>query len=246
MLVPITAWAQAWNKALFESTTLEDVYQQLALKGTPDLQKNIRIIAPDKAENGAVVQVDIQVAETAPTQTVQEITLIAEGNPTPLVARFYLTEVMSPRVITRIKMAQTASLQALVKNAQGLYQQRKPVIVLEDGCASSERDEPFESSMKMRARKLEEGIEIKVIIVHPMRTGRSKNDDGQKLPAHFMQTLQLTHNGKPIFAMDASTAISKNPYLTVYLKQGQVGDVIAASWQDNLGYSGQGNTQIAI
>ena len=246
MALPKMAWSAVWSKVVFEAETLAPIYQGLGAGDTHPANPAIRIIAPDKAENGAVVQVEIQ-AQPA-LKDISEINLIAEGNPTPLVARFYFTEAMLPRVVTRIKMAQTAALQVLLKNASGWHQQRKTVTVLEDGCASGERDEPFESSMKMRARIVNEGleniVEIKVIIVHPMRTGRSKNDDGKTLPAHFMQTLVLAHNGQTIFEMQSSTAISKNPYLTVYLKQGKLGDTISASWQDNLGYRGEGKIAV--
>ncbi|KQT42706.1 thiosulfate oxidation carrier complex protein SoxZ [Methylophilus sp. Leaf459] len=106
--------------------------------------------------------------------------------------------------------------------------------------------------MKMRARPLADGplgkniTELKIIIVHPMRTGRSKNDDGQLMPAHFMQLMQVILNGTVVVDAQTGTGISRNPYFTFYLKDARIGDVIAVNWQDNRGFSGHGEVTVSL
>ncbi|NCV73145.1 MAG: thiosulfate oxidation carrier protein SoxY, partial [Burkholderiaceae bacterium] len=52
------AQAQEWNKAAFEGKTLDDVFKVLGA-GKPENSAAITMIAPDIAENGAVVPVGI-------------------------------------------------------------------------------------------------------------------------------------------------------------------------------------------
>jgi len=98
--------------------------------------------------------------------------------------------------------------------------------------------------MKMRAKLVGEVTEVKVIISHPMETGRKKDDFGQLIPAHFIQLVTATLNEKPVLEMQWGTGISKNPYLTFHLKGAKVGDKIAVNWVDNLGNTGTGEVLV--
>lgn len=100
-------------------------------------------------------------------------------------------------------------------------------------------------NMKIRAR-LKEGVaEIKVLMSHPMETGRRKNDRGATEPAHFIQLVTATLNGKPALEAQWGTGISKNPYLTFYLKDAKAGDKVVVSWVDNRGDTDSIETVIA-
>ncbi len=240
--------AAAWFTQAFEAKQTSQVmtaFQATAVPVSPDLQ----IEAPQKAESGSVVQVELTSKQSA--GSIRSLRLLADANPTPLIASFELGKQVLPKLVTRIKLSQSGEVIALAQQASGQFQQqRRQVIVLEDGCAGSEREEPFASSMKMRARLMDDALlgkqitELKIIILHPMRTGRSKNDDGQVLPAHFMQLMQVVLNGQVIVDAQTGTGISRNPYFTFYIKEAKVGDVIAVNWQDNLGYEGHG--QVAV
>ena len=95
--------------------------------------------------------------------------------------------------------------------------------------------------MKMRAKLKNEVTEVKLIISHPMETGRKKDDFGVLIPAHFIQLVTATLNEKPVLDMQWGTGISKNPYLTFYLKGAKIGDKIGVTWHDNLGKIGTGD-----
>lgn len=89
--------------------------------------------------------------------------------------------------------------------------------------------------MKIRAR-LKEGVtEVKVLMMHPMETGRRQNDVGETVPAHFIQWVTATLNGKTVLEAQWGTGISKNPYLTFRLQGAQLGDKIVVRWVDNKG-----------
>ena len=89
--------------------------------------------------------------------------------------------------------------------------------------------------MKIRAR-LKDGVtEVKVLMIHPMETGRRIDDAGETVPAHFIQLVTATLNGKTVLEAQWGTGISKNPYLTFRLRGANLGDKVAVNWVDNKG-----------
>ncbi len=93
------------------------------------------------------------------------------------------------------------------------------------------------SSIKIRTKRQEdEKTQIRILITHPMETGRNKDPKtGKLIPAHFIQELFVTHNGKIVVSSNVGMGVSKDPYFAFMLKGGEVGDKITVSWRDNLG-----------
>lgn len=98
--------------------------------------------------------------------------------------------------------------------------------------------------MRMSAKLKNDVTEVKMVINHPMETGRKKDDFGQLIPAHFIRNLVVKLNGKPVFTAEMGTGIAKNPYLTFRLKGAKVGDKLEANWLDNLDETGQGEVAV--
>ena len=89
-------------------------------------------------------------------------------------------------------------------------------------------------NMRMSAKLKDDVTEVKMVINHPMETGRKKDDFGQL----------VTLNAKPVFEAQLGTGIAKNPYLTFRLKGAKVGDKLETNWVDNLGETGSGETLV--
>lgn len=98
--------------------------------------------------------------------------------------------------------------------------------------------------MKIRARSSGDVTEVKVLMGHPMETGRRRNDLDEVVPAHFIQLVTATLNGKPVLEAQWGTGISKNPYLTFRLRGARAGDTIVVTWHDNQGKSNSIETQV--
>ena len=89
--------------------------------------------------------------------------------------------------------------------------------------------------IKIRARLKDDVTEVKVLMMHPMETGRRIGDAGETVPAHLIQLVTATLNGKTVLEAQWGTGISKNPYLTFRLRGANLGDKIAMNWVDNQG-----------
>ncbi len=90
--------------------------------------------------------------------------------------------------------------------------------------------------MKIRATMAGDVADVKVLMNHPMETGQRKDaKTGKLVPAHFIQEVVATLNGKPVMTANMSGAVSKNPYLGFKVKGAKAGDKISVSWTDNTG-----------
>ena len=122
------AQAEEWNKAAFEGKSLDEVFKALGT-GTPEKSSAVVINAPDIAENGAVVPVGIST-----TLKGAQLAILVEKNPSPLAAQFFIPAGTEPMVTTRIKMAQTSNVYALVKADGKWIMAVKEIKVTLGGC----------------------------------------------------------------------------------------------------------------
>ncbi len=129
ILAPINALAALWNKPAFEATQLADATKHLTIDAEI-ISRDIEIIAPERAESGAVVPVEV-ISNISNTEA---IAILVEKNPTPLIANFMFSNGAEPYVVTRIKMAETSEIKVIVKAGNQYFTQVKSVVVLENGC----------------------------------------------------------------------------------------------------------------
>ena len=87
--------------------------------------------------------------------------------------------------------------------------------------------------MKIRATATGDTVEVKVLMSHPMETGQRKGADGVAVPAHFIQQVTATCNGKTVMSAQWGASISKNPFLSFKFKGGKAGDKVVVTWVDS-------------
>ncbi len=127
-LVPSFARAGVSREA-FDAMTLSEAFA--ALGGLiPQDSTLISLSAPDVAENGAVVPITVETSLAG----VERVSILADKNPTMLVASFDIPVGTDAFITTRIKMAQTSSVVALVKANGKFYKASKEVKVTQGGC----------------------------------------------------------------------------------------------------------------
>jgi sulfur-oxidizing protein SoxY len=117
-----------WNSAAFRATKVDDALAAIGASGATT-SLDIVVKTPDIAENGAVVPVEVRT--TLPN--IESIAILAEKNPTPLIAQYTLTD-FDGMLTTRIKMRETAKVRAIVKSGGKLYTAAKEVKITIGGC----------------------------------------------------------------------------------------------------------------
>ena len=124
------AAAEGWNKAAFETHSLDETMKALG-GGAPAQSKDITFFStPDIAENGAVVPIGI----TSGIPKTESIAILVEKNPNMLAAVFDIPPGTESSLSTRIKMGQTSNVYALVKADGKYYVASKEIKVTLGGC----------------------------------------------------------------------------------------------------------------
>jgi sulfur-oxidizing protein SoxY len=119
----------AYPKAAFQAKDSSAALNDLLGSSNSSESGDIKIKAPDIAENGAVVPVTV----SSGISGVESITLLADTNATPLLGSFDLSNA-EPFISTRIKMGKTGNVVAVVKAGGKLYSSKKEVKVTIGGC----------------------------------------------------------------------------------------------------------------
>lgn len=123
------ALAADWNKAAFDTKSLQDTVK--ALGGAMAAEsKDITITSPDIAENGAVVPVSV----ASKLGKTESISILVEKNPNALSASFDIPAGTESFVSTRVKMGQTSNVHALVKADGKYFYATKEIKVTLGGC----------------------------------------------------------------------------------------------------------------
>lgn len=129
LLRPGQALAE-WNQQAFTSKALDEAMSSLGAHNPEENSVFIRLTVPEIAENGSVVPVAI----SSSLSNVEQIAIMVDKNPNVLAAVFNIPQGTSPEVTTRVKMAKTSHVVALVKADGKFYRTSKEVKVTAGGC----------------------------------------------------------------------------------------------------------------
>jgi sulfur-oxidizing protein SoxY len=130
LISPRTVLASSWPQAAFEASSL-DAAISAAFGGVTIADSNdIKLKAPDIAENGAVVPIQV----TSNIAGTESISFLVSNNNTPMTATFNLSKECEGFAGTRIKMLKTSDVIAVVKAKGKYYKTTKEVKVTIGGC----------------------------------------------------------------------------------------------------------------
>jgi len=128
LLSPARALA-AWNKGAFEAKNIADAMKSVGVSNAEE-SKAIEIRAPDIAENGAVVPIDI----TSSIPGTTAISVFIEKNPFPYTGTFDFSQGAVPYVHLRVKMGESSPVRVVVAAGGKYYTTAKEVKVTIGGC----------------------------------------------------------------------------------------------------------------
>jgi sulfur-oxidizing protein SoxY len=130
VLKPSRVLAAEYNRTAFEAKDLASALKAVGAGSTAE-STAIVIKAPDIAENGAVVPVEV----SSGIPNTISLAVLVEKNPLPLSSAFDFANGALPEVALRLKMGQTSLVKAVAKTADGKYYiAQKEVKVTTGGC----------------------------------------------------------------------------------------------------------------
>ena len=128
LIAPLRALA-AWNREAFQSRTAADALRGLGVSASAE-SGDIAIEAPQIAENGAVVPIEI----SSRLPNTKSIALVIEKNPFPLAAMFDFADGAVPYVKVNVKLGESSFVRVFAQAGGRYYSAAKEIKVTIGGC----------------------------------------------------------------------------------------------------------------
>jgi sulfur-oxidizing protein SoxY len=189
----------------------------------------IRITAPERAYDAAVVPITIDF-DLAKMQgiAVKTMTLIVDKNPAPVAAVFHYGEdTVNPSIGTRIRVNEYTNIHAVVEAADGRIFLATVFVKAAGGCSAPATKSVADAQGHLGDLKLKVPKEasaanpskLELLIRHPNFTGMQMDQVTRNyVPADFVQTVNITHDGKPVLSIEGNISLSENPAFDFWLK----------------------------
>ncbi|MCG6951352.1 MAG: thiosulfate oxidation carrier protein SoxY [Betaproteobacteria bacterium] len=129
LLKPERALAASWNKAAFDSKSAVDALKNIGA-ANPQETGEIVIEAPQIAENGAVVPIEV----TSKLPGTTSLAVLIEKNPFPLASQFRFMDGALPFVKVNVKMGESSIVRVVAEAGGKYYTATKEVKVTIGGC----------------------------------------------------------------------------------------------------------------
>ena len=129
VLKPTLAYAADWNKAAFEAKEFDAAVKAVGADAGA-ANKDLVMKAPEIAENGAVVPIDV----TSNIPNTTSIAIFVKKNPFALSSYFEFANGAAADVAVRLKIAETSMVTAIAKADGKSYSVQKEVKVTVGGC----------------------------------------------------------------------------------------------------------------
>jgi len=97
----------------------------------------------------------------------------------------------------------------------------------------------------MRVRLNGDVAEIRALLEHPMETGLRKDPATDELiPLHFIKTVIVKLNGKPVLETEWAQAMARNPYIQFRVRGAKPDDEVTIEWEDNEGQHSEASAKV--
>lgn len=99
--------------------------------------------------------------------------------------------------------------------------------------------------MRIRAQLQGDKTTVRVLFSHEMESGQRRDAASKLIPAWFIQSVAVMHEGRLVLSAQWGPAVSKNPLLQCSFNGGKPGDKVLVRWVDNRGVQRSDEAAIA-
>ena len=183
----------------------------------------VRIEAPKRAQDAALVPVDIHI-DPAKAADVKKVTMVIDVNPAPVAATFQFgKDAGVTHLSTRVRVNDYSWLRVIAETESGELHMSQTFVKASGGCSAPAVKNSKEALAAMGQMKLRHFVppaeetmtkaqELQLMIRHPNNSGLQRDPITQYfIPAHFVQNLSISQGDRLILAMEGGISISEDP-----------------------------------
>lgn len=189
----------------------------------------IKMTAPYRAEDAAVVPIDVDVVlPEGDPRTISKVTLIVDENPSPVAAAFTVGQNRKEFAIsTRLRINAYSTVRTVVETSDGKLAMNGKFVKASGGCSApalKDQDEAMNRIGQTRFRNLAEQSapepaatkfdRAQLMIRHPNYSGLQMNVvDRSYIPAWFVNHIEVKQGDEMVFTMDGGISLSEDPMI---------------------------------
>lgn len=206
----------------------------------------VELSAPYRAEDPALVPISVtsKFPQSA-DKFIKNVTLIIDNNPTPFAAAFQFTPQSGKAdVAMRLRVNSYTFVRAIAETNDGKLSMSKAFVKASGGCSApigADIDAAMARLGKMKFKQESDKLMIKqpnqaqLLISHPNITGMQMDQISRLIkPAHYVQDVKVTFEGKPVMTAQTDIAVSADPNFRFFFVPDQKGE-LKAEIRDNSG-----------
>jgi len=253
LLAANLAWAEAvddsaWNNVLKKKHFGDRVIDESTAP--------IELSAPYRAEDPALVPISVtaKIPQT-PNRYIKTVTLIIDNNPEPFAAAFHFTpESGKADIATRLRFNAYTNIRAIAETNDGKLSMVKSFVKASGGCSApigADLDAAMARMGKMKFKLEGDKIvpnqvnQVQLLVSHPNISGMQMDQISRMVkPAHFINQLKVSFNGKPVTSAESDIALSTDPNFRFDFVPDKAGE-LKAEVKDNLGKEFSYTQQVA-
>lgn len=202
-----------------------DVFGERAIEENSPL---IRMTAPKRAEDAAMVPIEIEVMMPAgDPRTVKKLTLIVDENPAPVAATFaFGGERHDVTLGTRLRVNSYSYVRAIAETSDGGLHMTQAYVKASGGCsapAMKDEEAALKNIGQMKLRVVADGKEgdatkanrisrVQLMIRHPNYSGLQMDQVTRLyIPAKFVDNIEVKQGDELVFSMEGGISLSEDP-----------------------------------
>jgi sulfur-oxidizing protein SoxY len=182
----------------------------------------ISVEAPARALDAALVPITITAAiPQTPERYITAVTVIVDGNPAPVAGTFhFFPESGSATFTTRVRVDSYTDIRAVAETNDGRLYMATQFVKASGGCSAPMGKDQVAALAEMGRMKLrhEETLalgrpnQVQLLVSHPQNSGMQFDQLSRTyIPAHFVQTIDVRYDGRPVMQVDSDISLSENP-----------------------------------
>ena len=242
-----TAHADMWDKQRkvaeeqFQGKTgaWDNIKEQLfAGKEIADGAGMIKLEAPPRVTDAAFIPITFTAEKPQTAEHfVKNVYLVIDENPSPVAAVFHMTPDSGiANISTRVRIDRYTHVRAIAETNDGKLYMAKAFLKAAGGCSAPGLQDSAEAraqlgKMKMNFVKAATGDQLgeaQILVKHPNYTGFQFDQIARReIPAEYVNSVEVSYDGKPVLNVDSGISISENPSYFFYYRDRGPGEMKA-------------------
>ena len=196
----------------------------------------IRLDAPDRAQDAAIVPVKIH-AEIPQTEDrfIKTIHLLIDKNPAPIAGVFHMTPDSGvASIATRVRVNEYTNVRAVAETNDGKLYMATAFVKASGGCSAPALKDHEAAMARLGKMKLKtinpftpgEPNQVQLMISHPNYSGLQMDPATRNwIPPHFVEQIDVRYGDRTIMSVEGDISLSENPSIRFSFVPDEPGEI---------------------